>query len=221
MNKRLFLPTMLRTTTKLHIGCGNVHIPRCINIDLQPTRATDIVEDCVMLASIPSGSMHTVYANAFIEHVFLNQRLQCLRSIQRVLRDDGYALLTGIPDFERIAQAYLRKEPGIISPVFDLINVYRYTHGEPEESLDWVAQLHKSLFDTPTLSGLLAKAGFASFCIFAYAYRTDAIAIGLGVIAYKHTYSVRWTRDQIRKHLGPLSPDVNLRSVKIVKTFLF
>lgn len=219
LRKLLFLHTMLKTSPILHIGCGDVHIPGCINVDLRPTRATDIVQDCVTLTSIPSAGIRMVYANAFLEHIFLRQRLLCFRSIRRVLRDDGYAVITAIPDFERIAQAYLQIKPGIISPVFDLMNVYRYTHGEPEGALDWLAQLHKSLFDALTLVSLLNMAGFPSYCIFVYTYRNESIAVSLGFIAYKRDHKIRWTKNRIKKHLGPLAADVNLSSVKIIRTF--
>src|SRR3989304_9271307 len=105
-----FLKIMIRKTPKLHIGCGDVHFKNCVNIDFRATRATDIVENCVYLTSIPSRSISTVYANAFLEHVYLKERLTCLRSVRRVLRDDGFAVCTAIPDFQRVAQSYLNKK---------------------------------------------------------------------------------------------------------------
>lgn len=219
IRKHLFLRRILCAFPALHIGCGDVRLPGCVNVDLRPTRATDITEDCVTLTSIPSGSVRTVYANAFLEHVFLEQRLPCLRSIHRVLQDGGYTVITAIPDFEQIARAYLQKKPGIISPMFDLMNVYRYTHGEPEGAINWMAQLHKSLFDPQTLIALLQESGFPTMCLFSYSYRSEPVAISLGFIAYKTHKKMTWTKDRICSRLGPLSSDVNFRSINIIKCF--
>jgi hypothetical protein len=47
------------------------------------------------------------------------------------LEPGGVVCYWGIPDFANIAWFYLERRPGIVGPVFDLFNVYRYTHGDP------------------------------------------------------------------------------------------
>lgn len=79
-----------------------------------------------------------------------------------------------MPYFRNVARFYLEKAPGTLGPVFDLYNVYRYTHGDPEHRQAWwLGQLHKSLFDEDELAGLLREAGFGSFVMFCYGYPGD------------------------------------------------
>src|SRR5207302_252395 len=96
------------------------------------TNATDIALDCIKIDYFKQGSMSIIYANAFFEHVYRLQRVSCLKSCFRTLRDDGILLFTGIPDFYQIANAYMTKQKGIFSKKFDAFDVYRFTHGDPE-----------------------------------------------------------------------------------------
>jgi len=87
------------------------------------------------------------FSNAFFEHLYRPQRLPHLRRIRESLEADGVCCYIGVPYFRNIAKFYLEKAPGTLGPVFDLYNVYRYTHGDPEhQPAWWLGQLHKSLF---------------------------------------------------------------------------
>ncbi len=80
----------------------------------------------------------------------------------------------GIPYFRNIARLYVERGPGTASPVFDLYNVYRYTHGDPEgQQAWWIGQLHKSLFGEDELAALLAESGFGASVMFSYGYPGD------------------------------------------------
>ena len=80
----------------------------------------------------------------------------------------------GIPYFPNIARLYVEQGPGTAGPVFDLYNVYRYTHGDPEgQEAWWLGQLHKSLFDAEEVAALLAPSGFGAYVLFCYGYPGD------------------------------------------------
>jgi hypothetical protein len=85
----------------------------------------------------------------------------------------------GLPDFQRVAEMYLSRGRGVEGPVFDLHNVYRYTHGHPEMGTDWSAQLHKSLFDVTEVKRLLRDAGYPSYVIFRYVFPEDPPELNL------------------------------------------
>jgi putative transposase len=72
------------------------------------------------------------------------------------------------PDFANISRFYQERRPGIVGPVFDLFNVFRYTHGDPESVGGYLAQLHKSLFDYDEVVRLLTAAGFRHFVVLSY-----------------------------------------------------
>lgn len=170
----------------IHIGCNTTKITGWVNIDARETTVTDLVHNCANLKPFDDESVSTIYSNAFFEHLAMQERSELLDDMQRVLTNDGFVYFTGIPDFETIARCYLEKQQGHVSPRFDLFEVYRYTHGDPEHKSEWwIEQLHKTLFDVDTLKKLLEKAGFKTSYIYRYPYKSEAHAVNLGFFARK------------------------------------
>lgn len=170
----------------IHLGCGDRHISGMLNCEYRATRAADVVMDCGNLKRFKSQSARMIFSHAFFEHLYRNQQLPLLQDCFRVLKDDGILVFLGIPDFEVIAKHYLSHSPGIKGPIFDLYNVYRYTHGDPEIAQGyWLEQLHKSIFDKRYLTTLLSSAGFTNVTIFNYCYPGESIPLNLGFIAGK------------------------------------
>jgi len=164
-----------RRGLKVHVGCGEDRLPGFVNMDCRLTSATDATMDLSELDIFAPGRVDCFFSNAFLEHLYRMQRLPHLRSVCRALDPArGFACYIGLPYFPNIAKFYLERAPGTAGPVFDLYNVYRYTHGDPEQAPDWwLEQLHKSLFDDQELETLLAAAGFASWAIFCYSFPGD------------------------------------------------
>jgi len=215
-NKFFLLKKLAYKYNKLHLGCGDIKLKDAINLDFRATSTTDIVHNCTNLSVFPPNSFSLIYAHAFFEHLYRNDRVKCLKSAYRVLKNDGFVIFAGIPDFERIAQAYLRKEPGIVSKTFDLFNVYRYTHGDPEQYPDWwLAQLHKSLFDTDELKKLLTWSGFKNFCIFRYRFAREKIPLSLGFAAFKRKPDKKINLFWLKNLLSQFPTKINLKSLKI------
>jgi predicted SAM-dependent methyltransferase len=186
INRIVFWRALLRTRKYVHLGCGDRTLTGAINVDSRATRATDIRQDCKSLEIFPKDYFVGVVSNAFWEHVFLNDRQHVVDEAHRIIREDGFALFLGIPDFERIAIAYLNKEQGITSQTFDLSQVYRFTHGDPESTPKWwFGNLHKSLFDVETVLSILRSASFRSWIVFRYSYGNEAVPGQLGFLAYK------------------------------------
>jgi predicted SAM-dependent methyltransferase len=158
----------------VHLGCGDDHLEGFINVDQRWTSSVDLIEDLTHPA-FGAGSLSLVFSNAFFEHVYRSQRSAHLQCIAAALQPDGACCYIGIPYFPNIARAYLDKRPGNVGPVFDLYNVYRYTHGDPEQAPTWwLGQLHKSLFDEREVAELLKESGFSAHCFFVYQYPGDA-----------------------------------------------
>jgi len=162
---------------RVHLGCGDDRQVDFINIDSRPTRATDLAMD-LNRPAFARNSISFAFSNAFFEHLYRDSRLPHLRRIRKSLAAEGACCYIGIPYFRNIARFYLEGGPGTAGPVFDLFNVYRYTHGNPEQAPTWwLGQLHKSLFDEDELSALLSESGFGSFVMFCYAYPGDRAEI--------------------------------------------
>src|SRR5271163_3083468 len=112
---------------RVHLGCGDDRQPGFINLDYRLTSATDVAMD-LNVPRFTAGSVSLAFSNAFFEHLYRDSRLLHLRRIRRSLQTGGVCCYIGIPYFKNIARFYLEGCPGTAGPVFDLYNVYRYTH---------------------------------------------------------------------------------------------
>lgn len=174
-----------RTGLRVHLGCGGDKLPGFVNIDYRPASAADVVMDLNRPRFAP-GSVAFAFSNAFFEHLYRDSRLPHLRTMHEAIEANGVICYIGVPYFRNIAKLYVERGPGTAGPLFDLFNVYRYTHGNPEQAPTWwIGQLHKSLFDEEELSSLLNEAGLASHVMFAYAYPDDAnpVSVTMGFYA--------------------------------------
>jgi predicted SAM-dependent methyltransferase len=158
---------------RVHLGCGDDKLPGFVNIDYRLTAAVDVAMD-LNLPTLASGSVALAFSNAFFEHLYRPSRRPHLQRIREALAPGGACCYMGIPYFRNIARLYVERGPGTAGPVFDLYNVYRYTHGDPEgQPAWWLGQLHKSLFDEDELAALLAESGFGASVMFSYGYPGD------------------------------------------------
>ena len=172
-NARRVAALQRQHSVRVHLGCGGDRLPDFVNIDYRRTPATDVTMDLNVPRLGPS-TVALAFSNAFFEHLYRPQRLPHLQRIRDALEPGGACCYIGVPYFRNVARFYLEKAPGTLGPVFDLYNVYRYTHGDPEhQQAWWLGQLHKSLFDEDELAGLLREAGFGSFVMFCYGYPGD------------------------------------------------
>jgi hypothetical protein len=117
---------------RYHMGCGEQRLAGYVNVDLQETSATDLLMDLSASQLAELGPADVVFRNAFFEHLRRSTRVPHLRAVREALTEEGFVCYLGFPDFARVAQLYLDHGPGAVGPVFDLFNVYRYTHGDPE-----------------------------------------------------------------------------------------
>jgi len=171
---------------RYHLGCGDQRLEGWVNVDIRKTSAADLVMDLNTLTFPDPERIDAFFSHAFFEHLRRDSRVPHLKALLHSLSPEGFVCFLGLPDFRRVAELYLAGGPGVIGPHFDLFNVYRYTHGDPEMSPEegWEAQLHKSLFDVPEIGRLLRDAGYASYVVFRYVYPGDPPAIDLSLGFY-------------------------------------
>lgn len=178
----------MQTLNKLHLGCGDNHLDGFINCDVRETPATDKIFDCSELQPFEDNSVDTIYSHAFVEHIEAKKVQKHFDECARTLTPDGFLVITGLPDFETIADIYLKSlaDGNGEYASFNLYDVYRLTHGDPEndEGLQ-IWQLHKCLFDKLYVRELLVNAGFKTFFIFNYCHGDEIDPVALGVIATK------------------------------------
>ena len=213
---KYFRRDQLLKREKIHIGCGDIRVDGFTNIDYRPTGATDITMNCVDLNYFPANSLSMIYSNSFFEHLYRDERLPALKSYLNVLKKDGMLIMLGIPDFNKIANAYLSKKPGVFSKIFDANEVYRLTHGDPEQAPTWwLQQLHKSIFDIPTVEKLLQQAGFKTYTIFNNYYQDLNVSLSIGFVAVKKKVTFPINKDWLQENIPKLNSNVAKKSIKV------
>ena len=169
---------------KLHLGCGSKKLNGYINIDIVPTEGSDIAMDVTDLSVVPSGSISEIRMDSAFEHFYRYQQEQALGEYHRVLGNEGKLFINHLPNFDVIIDAYLKKEKGIVGEVFDLLNVYRYTHGEPVPRTS-PQQLHKDIFNNKSIRLLLEESGFKIEKLENAVYGGEHLALNMNIVAVK------------------------------------
>jgi predicted SAM-dependent methyltransferase len=168
------LATLDSRPLRLHLGCGAHPKPGWVNIDLWsdrrriPTDAGAIVINHDLTGGLPiaDDTCCEIYSSHFLEHLSAIEGARLLTDCYRVLRPGG-RIRTCIPDFARLAQAYVRGDEEYFSPLYDIfsgrigdgiegsgtimdaVNNGLYQFGE-----------HRCMYDTEKLERLLTAIGF-------------------------------------------------------------
>lgn len=160
----------------LHVGCGSATIERMpkgfqdglweeIRYDISPEYEPDFLGDMLDMSSVPDGSMDALYSSHNVEHVFYHEVPILLKEFRRVLKDDGFCVIT-CPDIQEVAR-YMAEgkldEPlyhspaGPISPL-DIM----YGHSDAIAG-GKIYMAHKTGFSLELLAKRLSQAGFGQF----------------------------------------------------------
>jgi predicted SAM-dependent methyltransferase len=139
--------------SKLHLGCGNIHIAGWCNVDSLPTGATDVVTDIRSLPGMSDESAEVIYACHVLEHFSHDEVVPILSRWREVLTANG-ELRISVPDLDAITRIYQKnlshfQVPGH-QPWIGLI------YGGQKDAYDF----HKTGFNFCWLAHLLDKVGF-------------------------------------------------------------
>jgi SAM-dependent methyltransferase len=99
--------------TFLHVGCGAKPKDRTtpgfaeaswteIRFDIDPAIKPDIVGDMKDMKGVPDESFDAVYSAHNLEHLFIHEVPVALKEFRRVLKPDGFVILT-CPDLQSTA----------------------------------------------------------------------------------------------------------------------
>ena len=188
-------PTQAAPRTVLHVGCGapGPHkLPadffpagawREVRLDIDPEVAPDILASITEMSVVADGSADAVYSAHNLEHLHAHEVPLALREFHRVLRPDGFVLVT-VPDLQRAATLIAEdrlEEPAYASPagpISALDMVYGFGRAI-EAGNGYMA--HRTGFTARTLEGALRTAGFPivrvirddRFALWATAWRVE------------------------------------------------
>jgi predicted SAM-dependent methyltransferase len=132
----------------VHIGCGDSHDKRYINIDARPgwhIHYVDYIEnvDKILLPQYAD----LIYACHVLEHVSHLKLRRTLKGLYNCLKKEGVLRLS-VPDFDTLVRMYLERHS-----VNDIIAPLMGGQGYP-------GNFHHSVFNEEYLKGLLMNAGF-------------------------------------------------------------
>ena len=160
--------------TILHVGPGHkqngAKLPQGfeapewkeIRIDIDPANEPDIVGSMLDMAAVEPGSVDAVYSAHNIEHVYAHEVPVVLAEFLRVLKSNGFAVIT-CPDLQsvcalvaqdKLTEAAYQSQAGAITPL-DIL----YGHGAAlAAGHHYMA--HKCGFTEKSLTAALQAAGF-------------------------------------------------------------
>lgn len=160
----------------LHVGCGSATIERMpvgyrdgnwqeVRFDISPQYKPDYIGTMLDMESVPDESMDSLYSSHNIEHVFYHEVPLVLSEFRRVLKDDGFCIIT-CPDIQEVAKSMaegkldtpLYHSPGGPISAIDIM----YGHSAAIERGE-VYMAHKTGFNLQLLAKRVQEAGFGQF----------------------------------------------------------
>lgn len=166
----------MNARTILHVGPGHrnngAKLPAAfqgsewkeIRLDIDPANEPDIVGSMLDMAAVADASVDAIYSAHNIEHVYAHEVPVVLKEFLRVLKPDGFLVVT-CPDLQTVCQlvaedklndAAYTSQAGPITPL-DVL----YGHGAALAA-GHLYMAHKTGFTLKTLTQALHAAGFAS-----------------------------------------------------------
>ena len=168
--------TVSATRSLLHVGCGprgsvipapfNTAAWRELRLDIDVAVEPDIIGSMTDMSAVADASMDALYTSHTIEHLHAYDVPVSLAEISRVLKADGFCVIT-CPDLQAAAEMVAQDKllevayespAGPITP-FDIIFSYRpFTLNNP---FMW----HRCGFTASVLGNELLSAGFPSVTV--------------------------------------------------------
>jgi len=163
------------TKTFLHVGCGSKQKNQTtpcfgqddwqeIRFDIDPAARPDIVGTMLDMSAVASSSMNAVFSSHNLEHLYPHEVPLALQEFLRVLKPDGFLVLT-CPDLQSVARLIADDKltdvaysapAGPITPL-DILYGYR-----PQLAAGNLYMAHRCGFTLKVLLATLQTAGFAT-----------------------------------------------------------
>ena len=166
--------------TFLHVGCGPLYFDPVtqqpkrpkgfdlnswneLRLDINPAVNPDVVGTMTDMSAVPSGSVDAVFSSHNIEHLYPHEVPIALAEFKRVLRPNGFVVIT-CPDLQSVcalvAQGKLT-EPAYISPAGPIAPLDILYGHRPPMSQGNLYMSHRCGFTLNVLLGTLESSGFA------------------------------------------------------------
>lgn len=161
--------------TFLHVGCGpatkanttpafNSEAWQEIRLDINPQVNPDIIGTMTDMSAVTNGSVDAIFSSHNIEHLYAHEVLLALAEFLRVLKDDGFVIIT-CPDLQsacalvaedKLTETVWESPAGPVA-AFDILYGHR-----PQMAQGNLYMAHRSGFTQKVLAATLQQAGFAA-----------------------------------------------------------
>jgi SAM-dependent methyltransferase len=193
----------------LHVGCGTYaheKLPpvfregwREVRLDIDPEVHPDFIASITDMPIISDGAVDAVYSSHNIEHLYPHEVPLALREMHRVLKPDGFALIT-LPDLQEVARhvaAGKLEDTLYVSPMGPIAPLDILYGHRPSLSRGNAFMAHRTGFTGDTLGAALINAGFAAVMV-----QRDPSAFCLTAIAFR----IRPSEEQVAKAQATILP---------------
>lgn len=134
---------------KLHIGCGSIHIPGYVNVDIRYLPNVDVVDNAKFLRKFRNEYIEEIYACHVLEH-FSRWDVKVILKRWYDLLTSGGILFLSVPDFEAIASYYYKTR--------DIEKLIGFLYG----GQDYEENFHYYCWDFNSLKKDLEEVGFVN-----------------------------------------------------------
>ena len=161
--------------TFLHVGCGPKHKDRTtrgfntnhwkeLRFDIDESVQPDLVGTMTDMSSVASGSVDAVFSSHNIEHLYPHDVPVALAEFLRVLKPDGFPVIT-CPDLQSVCALIAEDkltEPAYTSPAGPIAPLDILYGHRPAMARGNLYMAHRCGFTQKVLTGTLQAAGFAT-----------------------------------------------------------
>ncbi|EIC23770.1 class I SAM-dependent methyltransferase [Thiorhodovibrio frisius] len=161
--------------TFLHIGCGpkrkaqttaafNTPEWQETRLDIDPAVKPDIIGTMTDMAAVETESMDALFSSHNIEHLYCTEVEGALKEFLRVLKPEGFAVIT-CPDIQSVCALVAEGkllEPAYTSPAGPIAPIDILYGHRPSLARGNLYMAHKCGFTARVLIGVLQQTGFAS-----------------------------------------------------------
>ena len=159
----------------LHVGCGPARKENTtaefslghwheLRFDIDPHVTPDIVGTMTDMSAVEDGYVDAIYSSHNIEHLYAHEVAGALSEFKRVLKKDGFLILT-CPDLQEVAKLVAADkliEPAYISPAGPIAPLDILYGFRPSIAQGNTYMAHRCGFTETVLRGTLFANGFAS-----------------------------------------------------------
>jgi predicted SAM-dependent methyltransferase len=197
----------------LHVGCGShraasttigVRHPdwREIRLDIDPACEPDLLGSIIDMPAVASASVDAVYSSHNIEHVYPHEVGPALAEFRRVLKPDGFLVLT-CPDLQAIAERVANDQlTEALSPECELAAMDVIFGDRVAMASGEMYMAHHCGFTAKVLHMSLFMAGFRSIRV----HRRPLPYFDLWAVAMLERAPVERMDRLLRLYVPPLAP---------------